>query len=49
MQGLYLTEVLLDHPLPLGGQGNRVTTGGHRERGEIIILQVKLFLPPPLH
>jgi hypothetical protein len=46
---LQLAEVLPSHPLSPGRQGNRVTTSKHRERDRNIVLQVKLFLPPPLH
>jgi hypothetical protein len=48
-QGLYPTEVLLDCPLSLGGQGNRATTKKHGEQGGIIILQKEPSFPPSLH
>jgi hypothetical protein len=49
MQGLYLAKVLPSHTLSPGRQGNRAITGKHRERGIIIIFQVKPFLPLPFH
>jgi hypothetical protein len=48
-QWLYLSRDLASCPLSPGRQGNRATTGKHRERGRIIIFQVKPFLPPPFH
>jgi hypothetical protein len=49
VQGLYLAKVLPDCPLSTGKQGNRATASKYKERGRIIVSQVKPFLPPPFH
>jgi hypothetical protein len=48
-QGLYPAEVLPNHPLSLGGQGNRETTRKCGEQGGIIDLQEEPSFSPSLH